>query len=29
VLEIVMDFCWLGFERLGDGERWSARDRRL
>ena len=24
VLEMVMDFCWLGFERLGDGERWSA-----
>jgi AcrR family transcriptional regulator len=23
VLETVMDFCWVGFERLGDGERWS------
>jgi AcrR family transcriptional regulator len=22
VLEMVMDFCWLGFERLGQGERW-------
>jgi AcrR family transcriptional regulator len=24
VLEMVMDFCWLGFQRLGEGERWSA-----
>jgi AcrR family transcriptional regulator len=24
VLETVMDFCWVGFERLGDGERWSG-----
>jgi AcrR family transcriptional regulator len=24
VLEMVMDFCWVGFERLGDGERWTA-----
>jgi AcrR family transcriptional regulator len=22
VLEMVMDFCWVGFERLGDGVRW-------
>jgi AcrR family transcriptional regulator len=28
VLETVMDFCWLGFERLGDGERWSFGDSR-
>jgi AcrR family transcriptional regulator len=24
VLEIVMDFCWVGFERLGEGERWTG-----
>jgi AcrR family transcriptional regulator len=24
VLEMVMDFCWVGFERLADGERWTA-----
>jgi AcrR family transcriptional regulator len=24
VLEMVMDFCWIGFQRLGEGERWSA-----
>jgi AcrR family transcriptional regulator len=28
VLEMVMDCCWLGFERLGEGERWSAGGRR-
>jgi AcrR family transcriptional regulator len=24
VLEIVMDFCWIGFERLGEGQRWTG-----
>lgn len=26
VLEMVMDFCWVGFERLGEGERWTRAD---